>query len=146
MVSDKLVGMTSPHLVFLCKFLFTAAGEFASASLSAPALGQVESLRLRNGQRPPGKAEGSAVAGVCPPGAACPPQHPAPAAQRSRRHTGGSSGLQGLLKGGNALLTDLDFFFGKSAVIGMINLHLVLLPISQCCGKERDKETERGIA
>ena len=57
--------MTSPRLVFLCKFLFTAAGEFASASPSGPALGQMESLQLRNGQRPPGKAEGRAVAGVC---------------------------------------------------------------------------------
>ena len=58
----------------------------------------------------PWESRGQGCGWCVRPGAACPPQHPARAAQRGRRYTGDGSGLQGLLKGGNALLTDLDFF------------------------------------
>lgn len=130
--------MLSLRLVFLCKFLFRTVGDFASAFLSASALGQVESLQLRSGQRsPPGKQR--ALWGWCVPTAGSPaPCALAPATQS--RLTQEVALTAGLL---TPLLTDLDpFFWKKIPVTGEINLHLVLLPIARAVGRGEIRKRE----
>ena len=126
--------MTAPQLV-----IFSNPQRVCCCVLICHCSGQARSLQLRNDRDPLGKQAAAPGVGRCQPGSCPPPSAPRPATWRTRRHAGGGPGLQGLLKGEEALLTDSGLFFWTSTVIGVINSPLVFLPIAKTCGKRRDK-------
>lgn len=133
-MSLKLSLMDLFSLVFLCKFLFRTLGDFASAFLSASALGQLRSVQ----RSPPGKQR--ALWGWCVPTAGSPaPSALAPATQSRLTQE------VALTTGSPDTFADRSgpfFLGGGNPVIGEINLHLVLLPIARAVGRGEIRKRE----